>query len=128
MNGRMNELGDAFAAALKRMLKLKNLTVDEAATRLGVSRQAFHAYLNGKLPRRKRLNKAMQLFELRLDLGQYSFYKEAFGRQPERKTATEPTQLKLLELLDSVSEDDLQVTVKRMGKTLRVQVRIEIPA
>ncbi|HEV3305159.1 MAG TPA: helix-turn-helix domain-containing protein [Candidatus Sulfotelmatobacter sp.] len=124
----MNELGDAFAAALKRMLKLKKLTVDEAARRLGVSRQAFHAYLNGKLPRRKRLNKAMQLFELRLDLGQNSFYKEAFGRPLERKIATEPTQLKLLELLDSVSEDDLQVTIKRMGKTLRVQVRIEIPA
>lgn len=124
----MNELGDAFAAALKRMLRLKKLTVDEAAKRLGVSRQAFHAYLNGKLPRRRRLNKAMQLFELRLDLGQYSFYKEAFGRQPERKITTEPTQLKLLELLDSVSEDDLQVTVKRMGKTLRVHVKIEIPA
>jgi transcriptional regulator with XRE-family HTH domain len=128
MESGKNELGNAFAAALKRMLRQNNLTVDKAAARLGVSRQAFHAYLNGKLPRRQRLNKAMQQFELRLDLGQYSFYKGAFPGEPARKATPEPTQLKLLELLDSVNEEDLQVTVKRTGKTLKVQVRIEIPA
>jgi predicted transcriptional regulator len=60
IEGRTNELGNAFAAALKLMLKRKGLTVNEVATSLGVSRQAFHAYLNGKLPRRGRKREAKE--------------------------------------------------------------------
>jgi hypothetical protein len=39
-----------------------------------------------------------------------------------------PTQPTLWEALDSVREEDLHVTMKRVGKVLRVDVRIEIPA
>jgi len=124
----MTELGSAFADALRRMLKKKRLSVASAAQRLGVSRQQFHSYLNGVLPRRKRLNKAMHLFELRLDLEGQSFYKGAFPQEARGKPVVEPGQLKLFDILDSLGEDDLQVSVKRTGTTLKVQVRIDLPA
>jgi hypothetical protein len=124
-----NEIGDAFAAALKLMLKKRELTISAAARDLEVSRQTFHSYLQGKLPRRKRLNKAVHMWDLKLDLGKYSFGKGAFG-PPEEKVQTLPkrTQPTLWEALDAVRDDDLQVTMKRVGKVLRVDVRIEIPA
>jgi len=124
----MNEIGDAFAGALRRMLKEKNLTVAAAAKKLEVSRQTFHSYLGGKLPRQKMLNKAVHTWDLKLDLGKNSFGKEAFGREHGGKAAPRPAQPTLWEALDSVREEDLQVSMKRVGKVLRVDVRIEIPA
>lgn len=122
-----NEVGDAFAAALKRMLKKKSVTA--AAQELGVSRQAFHAYLQGKLPRRKMLNKAMRIWDLKLDLGGYSFDKGAFGpRQEQSKPAKKPVQPTLWDALDAVRPENLKVTMKRQGKVIRFDVRIEMPA
>jgi transcriptional regulator with XRE-family HTH domain len=124
-----NEIGDAFAAALKKMLKDKGLSVQSAADRLGVTRQAFYAYLDGKLPRRKRLHRAIHLWDLKLDLGKYSFGKEAFPSEGQKvEAAPKPIQRTLWEALDAVKEEDLHVTMKRVGKVLRVDVRIEIPA
>jgi len=125
-----NEVGNAFAAALKRMLKDKpGATITSAAKELQVSRQMFHSYLQGTLPRRKTFNKAVRKWNLTLDIGGHSFNKDAFGsgekkEQPTPK-ATQPT---LWEAIDAVSEKDLHVTMKRVGKVLRVDVRIEIPA
>jgi hypothetical protein len=123
----MNEIGDAFAVALRRMLDGKKLTIAAAARELEVSRQTFHSYLNGALPRRKTLNTAVHMWNLKLDLGRYSFGKEAFGRE-QSKGKGAPTQLLLWEALDAVREEDLQVSFKRVGKVLRVDVKIEIPA
>jgi hypothetical protein len=125
----MNEIGDAFAGALKRMLKTRKLTIRAAALDLGISRQAFHSCLLGKLPRRKTLNRAVHMWDLKLDLGKYSFDKGAFGReQAKGRTTPEPSQPTLWEALDAVREEDLRVSVKRVGKVFRVDVRIEIPA
>jgi hypothetical protein len=125
----MNEIGDAFAVALRRMLKEKKRTIGAAARELEVSRQTFHSYLNGTLPRRKTLNKAVHTWDLKLDLGKNSFGKEAFGREQGMGKATPvPSQPSLWEALDSVREEDLQVSLRRVGKVLRVDVRIEIPA
>lgn len=125
----MNKIGDAFAAALNQMLEEnKKLTIEKAARRLGVTRQAFHAYLNGKLPRRKRLNMAMHIWNLKLDIGKHSFDKEAFGREEPRRSPPGPRQPTLWEALDAVSEENLRISVKRVGKVFRVNVEIEIPA
>jgi hypothetical protein len=124
-----NEIGDAFAEALRKMLEKKMLSVHSAADKLGVSRQAFYAYLDGTLPRRKMFHKAVHLWDLKLDLGKYSFGKEAFPSEGQKVEATpKPVQRTLWEVLDAVKEEDLRVTMKRVGKTLRVDVRIEIPA
>jgi len=125
-----NDIGEAFARALKKMLAEKpGLTVSTAARELKVSRQTFHSYLNGTLPRRKTLNKAIHVWDLRLDFGKHSFGKEAFG-SGERRTEPLPETIQptLWEALDAVREEDLHVTLKRVGKILRVDVRIEIPA
>ena len=125
----MADIGTAFADALKRMLrekKTKGLTVEKAAKQLGVTRQRFHSCLNGELPTKKRFNRAMRIFDLRLDLKEHSFSKEAFGL--EQPSEPEWKQLTLFELLDSISDQDLQVTVKRTGRVFRVHVAIEIPA
>jgi predicted transcriptional regulator len=127
-----NEVGDAFAAALRRMLDEKpGRTVSAAAEQLEVSRQAFHAYLKGKLPRRKTLNRAMNLWNLKLELRDQAFGKGAFGAKAQEKAedlASKPAQLALWEMLDTVTQKDLRVTMRRMGKVLRFDVRIEIPA
>lgn len=126
-----NEIGDAFAAALRRMLKENpTRTISAAADQLDVSRQAFHAYLKGKLPRRNTLNRAMHLWNLKLDLREHSFDSEAFGLRDgkKEKPGPNPAQLALWEMLDTVTEEDLHVTMKRVGKVLRFDVRIEIPA
>src|SRR5258708_4991475 len=104
-----NRIGDAFAAALEQMLKeTPGRTISDAAKQLGVSRQAFHAYLNGNLPRRKTLNRAMHLWNLKIDLREHSFDKEAFGaNQGEiEEQVSQPAQLALWEMLDAVSEKD----------------------
>jgi hypothetical protein len=126
-----NEIGDAFAAALRRMLTENPArTISTAAKELEVSRQAFHAYLKGKLPRRKTLNRAMHLWNLKLDLGEQSFDKGAFGvgEGKKQEPVSNPAQLAFWEILDGVNEKDLHVTMKRVGKVLRFDVRIEIPA
>jgi transcriptional regulator with XRE-family HTH domain len=124
----MSKIGNAFAQALRDMLQEnKGLTIDKAAKRLGVSRQAFHAYLNGKLPRQARLNRAIHTWNLRLDLKENSFGKEAFGTD-RTPASSEWKQLTLFEALDSISDQDLQVTVKRTGRVLKVHVAIDIPA
>jgi hypothetical protein len=111
------------------MLKNRTLTITAAARDLGVSRQAFHSYLAGTIPRRKTLNKAVHIWDLKLDLGIHSFDKGAFGSEPAKgKHSPEPSQPTLWEVLDSVGEEDLHVSVKRVGKVLRVDVKIEIPA
>ena len=125
----MNEIGDAFAAALRRMLDKRGITIEAAAAVLGVRRQSFHSYLQGKLPRRKTLNKAMHVWDLKLDLGRHSFTKGAFGTEREKpRLVPKANQLKLLELLDGVKEEDLHVETKRAGKVLHVDVKIQIPA
>src|SRR5258708_10089308 len=107
-----NEIGNAFAKALGRMFKEHpGRTITAAADELEVSRQAFHAYLQGKLPRPKTLNRAIHLWNLKLDLGKYSFDREAFGKEESGEQRVPlPKQLTLWEALDAVSEEDLRVT------------------
>jgi transcriptional regulator with XRE-family HTH domain len=123
----MSQVGEAFARALRAMLISKGLTVSKAAQRMHVSRQTFHAYLNGKLPRQKRLNKIMSDYDLTLGLNEQSFDKTAFVKEGTR-ASPEWRQLTLFETLDSISSQNLQVSVKRTGRVFRVHVAIDIPA
>lgn len=126
-----NEIGEAFAKALEKMFDDRpGLTVGAAAKELKVSRQSLHSYLNGNLPRRKTLHKAVHLWDLKLDLGKYSFGRGDFGpdESDAKQSDKRPDQPTLWEALDAVKEEDLQITMKRLGKILRFDVRIEIPA
>jgi transcriptional regulator with XRE-family HTH domain len=122
----MRQVGDAFAKALRDMLTREGLTVTKAAQRMHLSRQTLHAYLNGKLPRQKRFNKIMSDYELTLGLNEQPFDKTAFVREGPK--APEWRQLTLFEALDSISSQNLQVSVKRTGTVFKVHVAIDIPA
>jgi hypothetical protein len=123
----MGQVGEAFAKAVRDMLSSEGLTVTKAAQRMKVSRQTLHAYLNGKLPRQKRLNKIMSDHNLTLGLNKQSFDKTAFVKEGT-KALPEWRQLTLFEALDSISSQNLQVSVKRTGRVFKVHVAIDIPA
>lgn len=69
----------------------------------------------------------MHLWNLKLDLGNQSFDEEAFGPEVSQVDLP-PIQQSLWQALDPIGEDNLHVTTRRVGKVLRVDVRIEIPA
>lgn len=68
------------------------------------------------------------MWNLKLDLGKHSFGKGAFGPEQAKKLIPVVRQPALWETLDSVTDDDLHVTIRRVGKVLRLYVKIDIPA
>jgi transcriptional regulator with XRE-family HTH domain len=123
----MSLLGTAFASELKRAMEAKRLGVTEASKALRVSRQAFYNYLNGvSTPRAGVLARAMELWEIRITVGGTSFDHQQVVQR--RKPIVVAKQLTLWDKLDSIKDDDLTIKVKRVGKTLRVSVDIDIPA
>lgn len=125
------KLTESLSTELKRVLEERGLSASSAARALGVSRQAFHAYLSGKaMPRPKTLGRAMEMWDFEIRGGGKSFNSEAF--LPAIADAPQPVQqqlkLDLWQKLDGITEDNLKIGVKRVGKTLRLAVRIEIPA
>jgi transcriptional regulator with XRE-family HTH domain len=122
-----NTINDAFRKELRRALKDQHLTVDAAAMKLNITRQAFHNYLNGtSMPRPKRLANAVRILKLKLTIGDESFDESAFPQLPESQAP--PKQPSLWDALDSIGDENLTIKVKRVGKALRVAVSIDIPA
>jgi transcriptional regulator with XRE-family HTH domain len=128
----MSVLRASVASELKRILHERGLTVTEAAKSLEISRQALYNYLNElSTPRARVLSKAMELWGLEIRVGQTVFNSDSFEKAtPARPVpvSTRPEQLDLWRQLDAINEDNLRIGVKRVGKTLRVSVQIEIPA
>jgi len=125
----MSDLSDAFAKEFARILKVHKLTKTSAAGLLGVSRQAFHSYLNGKaIPRPRIQAKAAELWSIGFTVRDASFDSSAFGEVTDIQPPAEQMKLNLLAKLDSIQDGDLHIGVKRVGSTLNVSVRIDIPA
>ena len=124
----MNRVNEAFRKELRKALKDQQLTVDAAAAKLNISRQAFHNYLNGSsMPRSTRLANAVRIFKLKLTIGDESFDSSAFPEPPSKPQAL-PKQPTLWDVLDNIGDENLTIKVKRVGKALRVAVSIDIPA
>lgn len=126
----MTPLKETIRAEFRRVLDERKLTVAAAAKQLGISRQAFHSYLDSSkptIPRMRTLSRAMQLWDLRLTVAGVSFDKGAFPSATINKPQAQ-SQMSLLEMLDSIKQEDLRFTVKRVGKSLRVALQIDIPA
>ncbi len=127
----MSILKATFAAELRRVLNERKVTISDAAKGLGISRQALYNYLNEiSTPRARVLARAMELWGLELRIGQQVFSSEALHSGPARpvEVPKPPVQLDLWKQLDAIKHEDLQIGVKRVGKTLRVSVSIAIPA
>jgi hypothetical protein len=124
----MNTVNRVIRAEFQRVVNDLEPSVQSAAKKLGVSRQTFHSYLNGSAtPRSKRLAKAIKLWKLEFNVANYTppVLPQAQQRVQQSK---EPLQLELWQALDSIKARDLDVTVKRVGKSLRVAVEIAIRA
>jgi predicted transcriptional regulator len=128
----MSVLRTTFASELKRIISERRLSVTQAAKALGVSRQAVYNYVNEiSTPRAKVLAKAMELWGLEIRIGQTIYDRSSFEKsRPAKPIPVEarPVQLDLWRQLDAIKNEDLQIGVKRVGKTLRVSVQIAIPA
>jgi transcriptional regulator with XRE-family HTH domain len=127
----MSILKATFAAELRRVLNEHKVTVSDAAKGLGISRQALYNYLNEiSTPRVRVLARAMELWGLELRIGQQVFSSESLHSGPAGpvEVPKPPVQLDLWKQLDAIKHEDLQIGVKRIGKTLRVSVSIAIPA
>ena len=123
----MLSLSAAFAAELKRVLDERGMTVTEAARSLQISRQALYNHLKAiSQPRAKLLARATELWNIEIQVGQSSFDKTSFEKRVRPQTVAK--QLNLWDHLDQIKEKDLQIGVKRVGRTLRVSVQIGIPA
>jgi hypothetical protein len=124
----MSTLSEAIAAEFKRILNDRKLSVIGAARDLRVTRQAFHNYLNGTaIPRHKTLGRAMDLWDFKLKIGEFSIDSSSF---PKRNgNVQSPEQLPLVwEALDAIKQQDLKIAVVRVGSTFSVEVKIDIPA
>jgi transcriptional regulator with XRE-family HTH domain len=123
-----NTINEAFRKELKRALRDQHLTVDAAAIKLKITRQAFHNYLNGtSMPRPTRLANAVRILKLKLTIGDETFDASAFPESPSKPQAL-PKQPTLWEALDNIADENLTIKVKRVGRALRVAVSIDIPA
>lgn len=124
----MSTLSTAIAAEFRRILSEKQLSVSGAAHDLRVTRQAFHNYLNGtSVPRHKTLGRAMDLWDFKLKIGDVSF--DRTSSQIRSESIQSPEQLPLIwYALDAIKQQDLKITVVRVGTTLNVEVKIDIPA
>lgn len=122
----MTVLGKAVADELRRILGERQLSISAAARALGVSRQAFHNYLNGKsLPRKQVLARAIELWNFNIAVGGSLLDRDSFR---ENNPEPMPRQLILWEALDNIKARDLKIDVKRSGTTLDVLVKIDISA
>ncbi len=80
------------------------------------------------MPRRKALARAVELWDIEFHFGKQKFDKADFSPPAPLKPRVVPTQMSLWDKLDAIRQEDLQITVKRVGKELRVSVKVPIPA
>lgn len=122
----MTTLGKAISNEFRRILSEKQMTIAAAARELRVSRQAFHAYLIGRsMPRKQTLARAIELWNFNIAVGSVLLDRNSFS---EPNPGRQPTQLLLWEALDCIRPQDLKIEVERIGSTLKVEVKIDIPA
>jgi len=123
-------LQEAISREFKRVLADNHLSVTSAARLLGISRQSLHGYLKGtSVPRSQILAIAADLWGFEIHGSKVSFDKQDFGNP----ASTAPLDQRQLELdlwrkIDAVGENNLRIAFRREGKTLKVDVTIDVPA
>jgi transcriptional regulator with XRE-family HTH domain len=121
-------LREEFATRLSKAIV--GISRQEAAEKLGVSRQMLTRYLNGTAtPGGEVIRKACAHWKLTLSVRGFEFTGDAFDIPRQRLKAVRGTQLNLLELLDKLRNDQLQAKiVGREGDSLFLELRIKVVA
>jgi len=127
----MRFLHKAFKEEFIRVLNRDGLTRTEAARRLGVSRQAFHAYLteNGSVPRKEVLRRIVEIWP---DFCVIAGGQRLFDKDSLVPSASSPMpvqrQLELFEVLKGLRQENLAISVKHVGDETQVSVIIKVVA
>jgi len=123
-------LRSEFAARLAKAIA--GISKQEAATKLGISRQMLRLYLKGKAtPSCEIVKRACDEWKLSLSVRGFEFSAEAFAKAPRRQGANkdQAVQLSLLELLDRLRSDQLEAKiVGREGDSFYLKLRIKVVA
>jgi hypothetical protein len=128
----MRSLQNAFREEFLRVLAKTGMSRSEAAAQIGISRQAFHAYLvrDGSIPSKNKLRRIVEIWpDFCVLAGGQKFDKESLS-PPD--LAMQPVvvakQLQLVELLQTLGPENLGISVRQEGKSTRVSLTIKIPA
>jgi hypothetical protein len=128
----MRSLHMAFRAELLRNLEDSHLTRTEAARRLGVSRQAFQAYITdreGSVPRKEVLRRIVEIWpDFRVVAGGKVFDKDVLSPTAPGGPTPVPLQLNLFEILKELRRESLDIDVKSVDEGTRLSITIRIPA
>ncbi len=118
-----------FAAQLSKAIS--GMRKQEAAEKLGITRQMLNRYLKGKsTPGGEVIKRACESWKLSLSVRGFEFKRGAFDTPPKRRSETaKAAQLSLLDLLDKIRNDQLEARiVGREGDSFYLKLRIKVVA
>jgi transcriptional regulator with XRE-family HTH domain len=117
-----------FAAKLSD--SIKDLSKNDAAAKLGISRQMLRLYLKGlATPGGEVIKKACDEWKLSLSIKGFQFSSEDFAKPKSGRSLDEPPQMSLLDLLMKLQNDQLEAeVVGREGDSFYLRLRIKLAA
>jgi transcriptional regulator with XRE-family HTH domain len=118
-----------FAAQLSKAIS--GIPKQEAAEKLGITRQMLNRYLKGKsTPGGEIIKRACEHWKITLSVRGFQFKSGAFDTpQKSRSETTKAMQLNLLDLLDKIRNDQLEAKiVGREGDSFYLKLRIKVVA
>jgi transcriptional regulator with XRE-family HTH domain len=120
-------LRSEVAAKFERAIADRHLTYSKAADLLQVHRQTLWLYLKKKAtPGGEVLGRACRLWEITLSVRGFQFSEEAFALPEKQARETLPQQLSLLDILQTLREDQLDVKiVGKVGNAFEVKLLIK---
>lgn len=127
----MRLLQEAFRTEFERVLSRDGLTRAEAARRLKVSRQAFHAYLSvaGAVPRKDVLRRIVELWpDFRVVAGGQVFDRDSLSPASAAGPTLVSQQMDFFELLKGLKQENLGIRVTRVADDTQIFLTIKIPA
>jgi hypothetical protein len=127
----MRLLHEAFKTEFERVLKRDGLTRTEAARRLKVSRQAFHAYLAeaGSVPRKDVLRRIVEQWpDFCVVAGTDVFDRDSLSPALIGGPVPVSEQMNLFKALKRLKQENLGVSVKRVDEDTQIFLTIKISA
>ncbi len=118
------------AKCFREALEERNLSVAAAAKQLGVTRQAFHKYLNGKMtPNGHVLARAVTQWDLKINYKNQPFGRGAFQGGEAEQPKSSPEQLHLFSEPREIDEPDNGVSLKispRGTDAIDIRLRLKL--
>ena len=120
-------LREEIALKIQKAITDNRLTYGRASELLEIRRQTLWLYLRKKAtPGGEVLRRACRLWDITLSVKGFQFSEEAFATPRRTPSEALPQQLSLLDVLQTIREDQLEVAVVgRVGDAFEVKLRIK---